>query len=183
VSIRNVHVKLQQSFKGYSRVVPSKGNGYPLKPLEVQAGKSMRIGILGDRTGTTVATIRYYEEIGLLRRALRQTGGQRTYDNEDVRRLGFIRACRDFGFSIDEVRMLLSLTNDSGASCTGARDLAVRHLGAVQQKLGELRALEKSITALVSTCNSTCVGGAASDCSIFEDIRCEAPKSRMVQPD
>jgi DNA-binding transcriptional MerR regulator len=143
----------------------------------------MRIGILADRTGTTVPTIRYYEQIGLLRRALRQSGGQRTYDNEDVRRLGFIRACRDFGFSIDEVRALWSLTNDGGASCTEARDLAERHLGAVQRKLGELRALEKSIAALVSTCNSTCVGGAAADCSIFEDLNREAPKSRMVQSD
>jgi DNA-binding transcriptional MerR regulator len=78
----------------------------------------MRIGILADRTGTSVATIRYYEQIGLLRPAIRQSRGQRTYDNEDVRRLKFVVACRAFGFPIDEVRALLSLTNDRSASCS-----------------------------------------------------------------
>jgi MerR family transcriptional regulator, copper efflux regulator len=141
----------------------------------------MRIGILADRAGTTVPTIRYYEQIGLLRLAIRQSGGQRIYDNEDVRRLRFIRACRAFGFPIDEVRALLSLTDDRSASCTEARDLAERQLVAVRRKLAELKALETSIAALVSTCNSTCAGGLATDCSIFEDLeRREAPNRSLV---
>jgi DNA-binding transcriptional MerR regulator len=139
----------------------------------------MRIGMLGDRTGTSVPTIRYYEQIGLLRQANRQ-GGQRTYDHEDVRRLSFVRACRGFGFSIDEVRALLSLTGDRSASCTEARDLAARQLVAVQAKLRELRALEKSIAALVSGCDATCVGGPATDCCIFEDLRRGEPNSRTA---
>ena len=82
----------------------------------------LRIGALARRAGTTVPTIRYYEEIGLLRPAAR-SGGQRTYDNEDVRRLSFIRRCRDFDFSIDDIRTLLSLLQN-GKSCTEARELA-----------------------------------------------------------
>jgi DNA-binding transcriptional MerR regulator len=141
----------------------------------------MRIGILADRTGTTVPTIRYYEQIGLLRPAIRQSGGQRTYDNEDVRRLKFVVACRAFGFPIEEVRALLSLTDDRNTSCSEARDLAERQLVAVRRKLAELKALETSIAALVSTCNSTCAGGAATDCSIFEDIRgCGASDRSIV---
>jgi DNA-binding transcriptional MerR regulator len=140
----------------------------------------MRIGILAERTGTTVPTIRYYEQIGLLRQADRQGGGQRTYDHEDVRRLRFVRACRGFGFSIDEVRALLALTNDRSASCTEARDLAARQLGAVQRKLAELKALETSIAALVSGCNSTCAGGAATDCSIFADLNGRAAPNGCV---
>ena len=66
----------------------------------------LRIGALAERTGTTVATIRYYEQIGLLRPAAR-SGGQRTYDNEDVRRLSFIRRCRDLDFPVDDIRALL----------------------------------------------------------------------------
>lgn len=140
----------------------------------------MRIGILADRTGTSVPTIRYYEQIGLLRQANRQGGGQRRYDQEDVRRVGFVRACRGFGFSIDEVRALLSLTNDRSASCTEARDLAARQLAAVQAKLRELRALETSIAALVSGCDATCAGGPATDCCIFEDLRRGEPNGRMA---
>ncbi|MFY9954491.1 MerR family transcriptional regulator [Bradyrhizobium sp.] len=71
----------------------------------------MRIGILAERTGTTAPTIRFYEEIGRLRPAAR-AGGQCTYDHEDVRRLAFIRRCRDFGFSIEEIRALLSLIHN-----------------------------------------------------------------------
>jgi DNA-binding transcriptional MerR regulator len=140
----------------------------------------MRIGILADRTGTSVPTIRYYEQIGLLRPAIRQSGGQRTYDNEDVRRLKFVVACRAFGFPIDEVRALLSLTNDRNASCSEARDLAERQLMAVRRKLAELKALETSIVALVSTCNATCAGGVATDCSIFEDLSGRGASNRTL---
>ena len=141
----------------------------------------MRIGILAEIAGTTVPTIRYYEQIGLLRPAVRQSGGQRTYDNEDVRRLTFVRRCREFGFAIDEVRALVLLTNDHAAACVEARDLAERHLEAVRLKLAELKALENSIAALVSTCNSTCAGGVATDCSIFLDLNRDAPISRMAR--
>lgn len=141
----------------------------------------MRIGILADLAGTTVPTVRYYEQIGLLRPAARQGGGQRTYDREDVRRLAFVRRCREFGFSIDEVRALVSLTGDRNAACTDARDLAGRHLEAVRLKLAELKALEISIAALVSTCNSTCAGGVVLDCSIFVDLNGDAPDGRPAR--
>lgn len=57
----------------------------------------MKIGNLAGRTGTSVPTIRYYEEIGLLQRADRETGDQRRYSDGDVKRLTFIRQCRALG--------------------------------------------------------------------------------------
>jgi DNA-binding transcriptional MerR regulator len=126
----------------------------------------LRIGTLAERTGTTVPTIRYYEEIGLLRPAAR-SGGQRTYDQEDIRRLSFIRRCRDFEFSIPEVRSLLSLMQDR-KSCTEARNLAEGHLVALRRKLAELKALETTIGLLVSECDASCAGGPASDCVILQ---------------
>jgi DNA-binding transcriptional MerR regulator len=126
----------------------------------------MRIGILAERTGTTVPTIRYYEQIGLLRPAAR-SGGQRTYDNEDVRRLSFIRRCRDFDFPIDDIRALLSLLHN-GKSCTEARKLAEGRLAELRRRRAELQALEASIASLVTCCADTCDGGAASDCVILQ---------------
>jgi DNA-binding transcriptional MerR regulator len=126
----------------------------------------LRIGILAERTGTTVPTIRYYEEIGLLRPAARR-GGQRTYDHEDVRRLAFVRRCREFDFSIEEVRALLSLLHDRGP-CTEARNLAAGHLAELRRKLVELKALEKTIASLVTACNASCAGGSATDCVILQ---------------
>jgi DNA-binding transcriptional MerR regulator len=126
----------------------------------------LRIGTLAERTGTTVPTIRYYEEIGLLRAAAR-SGGQRIYDHEDIRRLSFIRRCRDFEFSIPEVRSLLSLMQNR-KSCTEARNLAEGHLVALRRKLAELKALETTIALLVSECDASCAGGPASDCVILQ---------------
>lgn len=125
----------------------------------------MRIGALAERTGTSVATIRYYEEIGLLRQAARR-GGQRIYDHEDTRRLAFIRRCREFDYAIPEIRALLSLMQ-SDTSCSEARKLAEGHLSELRRKLGELQALERSIASLVTTCAATCDGGAAADCVIL----------------
>jgi DNA-binding transcriptional MerR regulator len=138
----------------------------------------MRIGLLASQTGTTVPTIRYYEEIGLLRPAIRQSGGQRTYDNEDARRLAFIRRCRAFDFPIDEVRSLLSLMQDGGSSCTAARDLAQVQLDKVKRKLAELKALEATFASMVAGCDSQCVGGPAPDCVILDDLG-NSPRQRI----
>jgi len=73
---------------------------------------TLRIGDLAGRTGTSAPTIRYYEQIGLLRHATRQSGNHRVYTREDVERLTFIRRCREFDFSIEQVRVLVSLLDD-----------------------------------------------------------------------
>ena len=132
--------------------------------------EAFRIGTLASRTDTSVPTIRYYEEIGLLRRAERRSGNQRTYGEEDVRRLTFIRRCRDFGFSIEQVRALVALLEDRERSCMHARDLAWQHLVAVRDKLKELRALERSIADFVETCDTTCSGGPAAECVVLRDM-------------
>jgi DNA-binding transcriptional MerR regulator len=137
-----------------------------------------KIGTLAKRTGTNVPTIRYYEEIGLLRPADRQAGGQRVYDDADVKRLTFIRRCRDFGFPIEQVRSLVGLVQDPQSSCLHARDLAQAHLAAVRAKMAELRALERSIAAFVVNCDASCAGGPGPDCVILEDLSCGESKTR-----
>ena len=129
-----------------------------------------RIGALADRTGTNAATIRYYESIDLLPRADRQEGNQRRYGDDDVRRLTFIRRCRDFGFSIEQVRKLASLVQDRSRSCTEARELAQTHLLDIRAKLRELHALEKSIAQFVEACDAECAGGPGPDCCILDDL-------------
>jgi DNA-binding transcriptional MerR regulator len=131
---------------------------------------SLKIGALAERTGTNAPTIRYYEEIGLLRSADRQAGGQRVYGDADVKRLTFIRRCREFGFSIDQVRALVALVQDPKSSCMHARDLAHEHLTAVRAKLAELKALERSIAAFVARCDASCAGGPGPDCVVLDDL-------------
>jgi DNA-binding transcriptional MerR regulator len=130
----------------------------------------MTIGVLAEATRCTVPTIRYYEEIGLLPEAARRTGGHRVYGKGDLRRLTFIRRCRDFGFPIEQVRELVALAGSPERDCTAARDLAAQHLGEVRRKLKELRALERSLKTFVDACNAQCVGGPADACVILEDL-------------
>jgi DNA-binding transcriptional MerR regulator len=137
----------------------------------------LKIGELAERTGTNTPTIRYYEEIGLLPQPDRQEGNQRRYGEEAVKRLTFIRRCRDFGFSIEQVRMLTSLVQDRSRSCFEARDLAEEHLKEVRAKLKGLRELEKSIAGFVESCNVACAGGPGPDCVILEDLGCVGPRA------
>lgn len=135
----------------------------------------LKIGGLARRTGMNTPTIRYYEEIGLLPPPERQEGNQRRYGEDDVRRLTFIRRCRDFGFPIAQVRVLASLVQDPERSCLEARDLAQAHLVRVRAKLKELRELEKSIADFVERCDTACAGGHGPECTILEDLGGTAP--------
>lgn len=131
----------------------------------------MKIGELALRTGTNTPTVRYYEQIGLLPVAERRDGGQRRYAEEDVGRLTFIRRCRDFGLSIEQVRTLVSLIQDRERSCLEARDIARDHLATVRSRLEELKALERSIAAFVAECESACIGGPGPDCAVLDELR------------
>lgn len=124
----------------------------------------LKIGTLAKRTGTNTPTIRYYESIGLLPRASRRGGGQRSYGAEDVRRLTFIRRCREFGFPIEQVRLLVGLAEDRQRSCLEVRDIAQAHLNTVRAKLAELKALERMLANFAQSCTASCAGGPGPDC-------------------
>lgn len=130
----------------------------------------LKIGGLARETGTNAPTIRYYEEIGLLPRAHRRSGGQRSYGDEDIVRLTFIRRCRDFGLSIEQVKSLLSLAHDQERSCFEARDIARDHLAAVRSRVRELKALERDLARFAAECDSLCEGGAGSDCVVLQNL-------------
>ncbi|HSC81260.1 MAG TPA: helix-turn-helix domain-containing protein [Chitinolyticbacter sp.] len=128
------------------------------------------IGVVAERTGCTVATIRYYEEIGLLPTGQRTETGRRVYGEAAIRRLSFIRRCRDFGFSIEQVRELADLVDEPDRPCVEVRDIAAQHLEHVRAKLAELQALERSMATFVCSCDAACAGGPAVDCTILEDL-------------
>ena len=131
----------------------------------------LTIGQLAKAAGVTTPTIRYYEDIGLLPKAGRSAAGQRIYARSELERLTFIRRCRDFGFSIDQVRVLAGLSISADKDCGQVRDMAHAHLGEVRTKLTELKALEASLEAFARQCDTTCAGGPGRDCVVFEDLR------------
>src|SRR3546814_17515270 len=78
------------------------------------------IGVMSQRTGCNIETIRYYEKIGLLPLPARSEGGHRLYGHGHLMRLGFVRLARELGFTLDDIRALLQLT-EIGRATWGER--------------------------------------------------------------
>ena len=113
----------------------------------------IQIGELSRRTGCNIETIRYYERIALLPAPVRSAGRYRVYDTADVRRLAFIRRARELGFTLDEIRTLLALSeNDEQGACAEVRELAAGHLAEVRAKIADLRAMERVLADAVRRC-------------------------------
>jgi DNA-binding transcriptional MerR regulator len=128
------------------------------------------IGTLATQTRTNVPTIRYYEEIGLLPHAQRGPNGHRYYREADLKRLTFIKRCRDFGFPIEQVRELVKLFEDGDRSCLEVREMAQMHLDALRAKLEEIRQLEASLQSFVESCDDACSKGPTRSCAIIKDL-------------
>lgn len=127
------------------------------------------IGVLAAQSQCSVPTIRYYEQIGLIPLASR-AAGRRLYGEDDVRRLTFIRRCRDFGFPLEQVKEMVHLYENGDRDCREVRDIAQRHLVEVKKRMGELRELEKSLSKFVASCNPANCHGTTSDCVVIEDL-------------
>ncbi|NUZ08890.1 MerR family transcriptional regulator [Piscinibacter koreensis] len=137
---------------------------------KLENGAELAIGALAERTGCSVPTIRYYEEIGLIPPAKRRPSGHRVYQADSEELLTFIRHCRDFGFPIEQVRELVSLSKSQERDCFETLKIAQAHLAAVRVKMAELRTLERSLTRFARSCSEMCAGGPAAQCSILKDM-------------
>ena len=98
-------------------------------------------GKLAKRFGCHLETVRYYEKIGLLPPPTRTAGGHRLYQIDDQRRLRFILRGRQLGFSIGELRGLLSLVDSNVYTCGEILDLTIDHLGSIRRKISDLKRL------------------------------------------
>jgi Cu(I)-responsive transcriptional regulator len=126
----------------------------------------MRIGELAKATTTKVETIRYYEQTGLLPAPARTQGNYRSYGSDHLARLSFIRRARDLGFSIEQVRALLDLSDDRARDCATVDYIASEHLREVDRKIADLTALRRELSAVISSCD----GGTVAECRIIEAL-------------
>lgn len=123
------------------------------------------IGQLSKRTGVKIPTIRYYEQMGLIDAPERSEGNQRRYSADGLSRLSFIRHSRDLGFSIEDIKGLLTLSQHPEKPCHDAHDIAVEHLKAVQDRIAKLRRLERELKRI-----SNCDADSVSDCAVIETL-------------
>ncbi|MDH3635020.1 MAG: helix-turn-helix domain-containing protein [Gammaproteobacteria bacterium] len=126
-------------------------------------------GRLATRTGCNIETIRYYETIGLLPAPARTASGYRSYSDEHLRRLNFIQRARALGFSGEQIRGLLELT-EAGANKTRAdvKALTEAHIDEISLKIKDLQKIRKRLSQISSFCDGS--NQSASTCPILESL-------------
>lgn len=124
------------------------------------------IGEMSQLTGVNIEAIRYYERIAILPKPDRTGGGNRQYNHNQLKRLSFVKKCRDLDFSLDEIRALLEMVDCKDFSCGDVHQLTVSHLATIKTKLNNLLRLEKTLSKMTSECNKCDVP----ECPIIESL-------------
>lgn len=125
----------------------------------------MNIGDVAKAAGVPAKTIRYYEDIGLIR-PLRSGNGYRTFRETDLHKLAFLGRARALGFSIADCRNLLALYEDDTRSSGEVKRIARGHLKEIEQKIRDLTEMRQTLASLVDAC----AGDHRPDCPILESL-------------
>ncbi len=131
-----------------------------------RSAKGMKRAELARQTGCNLETIRYYEKIGMMPDPPRTASGYRVYDETHVARLRFILRGRELGFSIEEIRGLLSLVDRGTQTCAEVQALTERHLADVRAKIADLKRIEKVLADTAAQCS----GEELPECPVLEAL-------------
>jgi MerR family mercuric resistance operon transcriptional regulator len=115
----------------------------------------LTIGEFAADCGVGVETVRFYQRRGLLRTPAR-AGGIRHYGGEDLRRLRFIRQAQTAGFTLEEIKELLTL--DAGEDRRRAHELARARIDALDAKIADLRRAREALRRLAQECGEGSTG-------------------------
>lgn len=129
----------------------------------------MNIGEASTATGISVKMLRYYEEIGLVRAALRSMAGYRVYSDKNIAMLRFVRRARDLGFQVKQIAALLDLWQDGSRASSDVKSLATNHILELEQRRSELDQMIETLEHLAHHCH----GDARPDCPILTGLGAE----------
>ena len=110
--------------------------------------------------------IRHYESINLIKPSARSDAGYRTYNENDLHTLRFIKRARKLGFSLDQIRDLLSLWNDAHRASADVKAIALAHVEDLNKRVAELTEMRDTLQHLAQSCN----GDARADCPILQGL-------------
>ncbi|MBO9411393.1 MULTISPECIES: Cu(I)-responsive transcriptional regulator [unclassified Ruegeria] len=125
----------------------------------------MNIGDVSTQTGLPAKTIRYYEDIGLVK-PLRDNNGYRVFRSQDVHKLNFLGRARALGFTIEDCRTLMALYEDETRASADVKKVARAHLAQIEAKIADLNAMRDTLGHLVDAC----AGDDRPDCPILQDL-------------
>ncbi len=126
----------------------------------------MNIGKAAALSGVSAKMIRHYETIGLIKPGLRSAAGYRLYGDDDLNTLRFIRRARNLGFSLPQVRGLLSLWQDKGRASADVKAIAQAHVEDLDRRIGELVEMRDTLRVLAEACE----GNHKPDCPILRAL-------------
>ena len=125
----------------------------------------MNIGEVSTHTGLPIKTIRYYEDIDLIK-PLRDDNGYRRFRDQDIHKLKFLGRARALGFTIEDCRTLLALYEDETRASSDVKRVARDHLVQIDAKIADLRGMRDTLSHLVEAC----AGDDRPDCPILKDL-------------
>ncbi len=126
---------------------------------------NLNIGDVSKRTGLRPKTIRYYEDIGLVK-PLRDTNDYRVFRETDLHKLIFLSRARALGFTIGDCRNLLALYEDETRASSDVKEITRQHLEEIEAKINDLQAMHATLTHL----SEECAGDHRPDCPILEGL-------------
>jgi len=136
--------------------------------------ETLTISKAAELAGVGVETIRFYERKGLIAQPLKpRDGGYRTYPDETVQRIRFVRQAQELGFSLREIEELLALRAAPGTDCADIRKRASAKLEEVERKIGQLEKMGSALQAVIASCPSR---GGLDGCSIIEALEASPPQ-------
>lgn len=136
--------------------------------------KGFRVGEVARQAGVNLQTIRYYEKRGLLPRPPRTASNYRLYPQDAVRRVQFIKRAQELGFTLKEIKELLSLRAAQDARCSDVRKRTQAKILDIKVKLRTLEAMRKALTRLIGECSGK---GPVTECPILDAMDSENENS------
>jgi MerR family copper efflux transcriptional regulator len=127
----------------------------------------LTIGDVAKRANVHIETLRYYERRGLVPRPRRSASNYRLYAEDTVRRVRFIKSAQELGFSLAEIRELLSLRATPRTRCAEIRQRAEAKVKAIEAKIASLQAMKQALAKLVAECSGD---GPVTACPILESF-------------
>ena len=137
--------------------------------------KPLTIGQVARRSGVGIDTVRFYEREGLLTKPARARSGYRQFDEKVIARLQFIQRAKELGFTLNEIKELLSLRVDPATSCEDVKARAETKIADIEDKIRTLHRMKKALVRLTQEC---CETGSGSECPILDALDGRTRQSR-----
>src|SRR2546429_74827 len=134
---------------------------------------ALRIGEVAERGGVNLQTIRYYEREKLLPEPPRLPSGYRMFPEQTIHRVRFIKRAQELGFSLAEIRDLLSIQVDPRKECSDVKRMAKTKIADIEEKIRTLEAMKRVLCGLMKLCPGQ---GPSSECPILESIEAKGER-------